>query len=77
MDDRDLARKVAVRKGTFFPEKQNGKTISYQEAVTGSLRLVPDGDALALLERDYNAMVEDGLFLGDAPTFAALMGGCA
>lgn len=76
IDDRQLADAVAKRKSIFFVEKQDGRTISYQEAVSGSLRLVPEGDALASLQRDYAAMAADGLFLGTTPSFEELVERC-
>ena len=47
--------------------------IDYAAAVGGGLRLVPDGEALRVLEEDYARMVEDGLLLEDAEPFEALM----
>ncbi len=75
--DRELAAAVAKRKGVFFVEKLDGKRISYVEAVTGNLRLVPEGEALAVLQHDYASMIEDGLFLGEPPAFEDLIARCA
>jgi len=76
--DRSLALAVARHKSMFFPEKAADRnTIDYTAAVTGGLRLVPVGDALKSLEADYTRMVEDGLLLGDAEPFGALMAKCA
>ena len=76
IDDRELAGAVAKRKSIFFVEKQDGRVISYREAVSGSLRLVPEGEALASLHRDYDAMTADGLFLGITPSFEELVEHC-
>lgn len=76
--DRNLALAVARHKSMFFPEKAADRnTIDHTAAVTGGLRLVPVGDALKSLEADYTRMVEDGLLLGDAEPFGALMAKCA
>ena len=76
--DRDLARVVARHKSIFFPEKAaDRRPIDYIAAVSGGLRLVPVGEPLKALEKDYARMVEDGLLLEDAEPFEALMAGCA
>ncbi|MBD8906653.1 nucleotidyl transferase AbiEii/AbiGii toxin family protein [Methylorubrum zatmanii] len=76
--DRSLAQAVACHKSMFFPEKAADRsTIDYAAAVTGGLHLVPAGNALKSLEADYAHMVEDGLLLGDAEPFDALMAKCA
>jgi hypothetical protein len=68
---------VARHKAVFFTEKDTkGTVIDYAAAVAGHLRLVPDGDALALLAEDYRRMVEDGLLLDDAEPFEALIDRC-
>lgn len=75
--DREVAEAVARHKAVFFTEKDTeGAAIDYQAAVAGHLRLVPDGDALALLAEDYRRMVEDGLLLDDAEPFEALIERC-
>lgn len=50
--------------------------IDYAAAVSGGLRLVPDGPASEALAEDYGRMVEDGLLLDDAEPFEDLMGRC-
>ena len=76
--DRDLAQAVARHKGMFFAEKAADRSpIDYARAVSGGLRLVPVGEALRALEKDYARMVEDGLLLEDAEPFEALMERCA
>lgn len=75
--DRALAKAVARHKGIFFPEKDTqGSVIDYEAAVLGALRLVPTGNALAALSKDYERMVEDGLLLDDAEPFEQLMDHC-
>jgi len=60
--DRDLARQVAEHKSLFFAEKDaDGSKIDYFRSTSGELRLIPQGPSLHALERDYAAMLEDGL----------------
>lgn len=76
--DRGLAQAVARHKGMFFAEKAADRSpVDYGAAVSGSLRLVPVGDALKALGEDYARMVEDGLLLDDAEPFEALVARCA
>jgi len=75
--DREVALSVARHKSIFFAEKDDaGSTIDYFQAVTGQLRIVPEGKAMAALASDYDAMVQDQLMLGNAPGFDALMQAC-
>lgn len=77
-NDQELARQVAEHKATFFAEKDAaGAKIDYFQATAGALRLIPEGESLAALEKDYAAMLEDGLLAFDQPTFAALLDSCA
>ena len=43
----------------------------FEEAVPGSLKLVPDGELRTVIERDYRAM--GSMILGDAPDFEWIM----
>lgn len=75
--DDDVAGAVARHKTMFFAENSaEGERIDYEVAIRGGLRLVPDGAALASLERDYDAMIADGLLLETAETFETLMTHC-
>lgn len=75
--DNDVAMAVARHKTMFFAEKSaGGERIDYEAAVRGGLKLVPDGAALASLERDYDAMIADGLLQGAAEAFQELMSRC-
>ncbi len=74
--DRALALEVAKHKSAFFEEKVAGKPIDYRKAVTGGLRLVPEGDILAALQDDYQKMVADGLLLDADEPFAELLECC-
>ena len=72
--DRDLALAVARHKAVFFAEKDaEGRPVDYEAAVTGALRLVPEGMAKEVLAEDYRRMVDDGLLLDDAETFEVLI----
>ena len=74
LDDRELGEDVAKHKQHFFREKnQSGEAIDYRDAVTGSLCLIPSGDALDALEKDYQKMREAGLLPSDAATFDELI----
>lgn len=77
LSERHLAADVAQHKSFFFIEKDaSGKTIDYLSAVQGHLCLVPGGEALANLQKDYQMMVADGLIFGEAPTFDVILGKC-
>jgi hypothetical protein len=76
--DRDLANAVARHKAMFFAEKAaNGAVIDYEAAVNGGLQLVPTGEALVALAKDYSQMIDDGLLLEEAEPFEALIERCA
>ena len=75
--DRVLASAVADHKTVFFSEKHlDGALIDYRAAVSGSLQLVPSGEALTKLAADYQHMVDDGLFLNEVEAFDALLRQC-
>lgn len=76
--DRALAHEVARHKQLFFAEKdEKGSAINYAAVVDGSLLLAPEGAARDALAEDYGQMLGDGLIMGDAPAFDALMERCA
>jgi hypothetical protein len=76
--DRELAKAVADHKSIFFAEKHpSGDPIDYYSAVSGSLKLVPEGQAMAVLAEDYQRMLEDGLLLDDEESFDMLIAKCA
>ncbi|WP_342734160.1 nucleotidyl transferase AbiEii/AbiGii toxin family protein [Bradyrhizobium sp. B117] len=78
LKDRELANTVAGHKTWFFSEKDRaGTTIDYHKVVNGALKLVPEGEARAVLEQDYQHMVDDGLLLDEPETFETLMQRCA
>ena len=62
----------------FFAEKDANKVwIDYESAVGGVIQLVPEGGALESLERDYLAMLDDGLLASNASTFSEIMDICS
>ncbi|PKO90897.1 MAG: hypothetical protein CVU16_08900 [Betaproteobacteria bacterium HGW-Betaproteobacteria-10] len=75
--DQSLAIQVAEHKSMFFSEKDvAGDKIDYFKTTNGFLQLIPEGASLAALEKDYAAMLEDGLLALDQPKFSALMENC-
>ncbi|MDH1381293.1 nucleotidyl transferase AbiEii/AbiGii toxin family protein [Comamonas aquatica] len=75
--DHQLARQVAEHKSMFFAEKDvDGGKVDYFQATSGDLRLIPQGPSLDALEKDYAAMLEDGLLAFEQPTFEAVMASC-
>ncbi len=78
LKDRDLAKSVATHKSVFFPEKgATGTPIDYTAAVTGAIKLVPDGDGRAILSADYQKMLDDGLLPDGAEMFDEILARCA
>ena len=65
----DTALLDAVRMHNLVAFRQAWKR--FEEAVPGSLRLVPLAELRATVERDYRAMRD--MVLGDAPTFGWLL----
>lgn len=77
-NDQELARQVAAHKSMSFAEKDaGGAKIDYFQTAAGALQLIPEGPSLAALEKDYAAMLEDGLLAFEQPTFAEVLASCA
>ena len=75
--DRHLAKSVAEHKSLFFSEKDEiGSRIDYFRAVSGFIKLIPEGASLTALAEDYAAMIEDGLLPVDQPQFTELLDQC-
>jgi len=75
--DRKLGEKVAEHKSMFFAEKdKHGAKVDYHRAVTGAIQLIPTGESLFALEKDYSAMLEDGLLALHQPDFLELIESC-
>jgi len=78
MEDRSVAAAVARHKSHFFIEKDtDGKVIDYAAATSGHLKIVPEGEARAALAKDYAAMLDDEVMVGNAPSFDDLLKICA
>lgn len=76
--DRELARSVAEHKSMFFAEKDaNKNSIDYKAAVSTEIQIIPEGRALEVLNKDYAAMLEDGLLAPHQPTFAEIISTCS
>jgi hypothetical protein len=75
--DKELAYAVAEHKAMFFAEKDvNKKPIDYKAAVSNKIKLIPEGGMLEVLEKDYAAMLEDGLLATHQPKFAEIIIAC-
>lgn len=75
--DHGVATAVAQHKSFFFVEKDtHGRAINYLQAVTGHLKIVPDGEARTALASDYASMLADAVMVGDALPFDQLMKAC-
>lgn len=76
--DRSVPITVADHKSFFFLEKDaDGGVIDYKSAVTGKLRIVPEGAARDALQEDYTAMIGDAMMLGTPLAFDQLMLVCS
>ncbi|WHL19932.1 hypothetical protein [Stenotrophomonas acidaminiphila] len=53
-----------------------GSVIDYGKAVSGDLRLIPEGEALDALKSDYQEMISSGLFEEEPSPFEVLMSQC-
>lgn len=75
--DKQLAYAVAEHKAMFFAEKDAEKNqIDYKTAISTELQIVPKGVALDALQKDYDAMLEDGLLSNHQPSFEEIMTVC-
>jgi len=78
MEARSVAAAVARHKSHFFIEKDtNGRVIDYAAATSGHLKIVPEGEARAALAKDYAAMLDDEVMVGNALSFDDLLKTCA
>lgn len=75
--DLKVAAAVGRHKSCFFIEKDiNGQVIDYAAATSGHLKIVPEGEAQAALAKDYAAMLEDQVMVGDSLSFVELLEAC-
>lgn len=78
IEDAELAEAVAAHKQFFFVEKNaDGVAIKYEQAVRGSLQLIPAGSTVDELSEDYEKMLDAGLLEENAPTFKQILDSCA
>lgn len=77
ISDKQLANAVARHKSLFYAEKDIGRNpIDYQAAVADEIQIVPAGPPLEALEKDYAAMLEDGLLSTRQPSFREIISTC-
>ncbi len=77
ISDKQLAYAVAEHKSMFFAEKDIDKnSIDYKAAVNAQLQIVPEGGPLEVLEKDYAAMLDDGLLSNNQPSFREIISVC-
>ena len=77
LSDQTLASTVARHKSMFFREKDwAGNWVDYFEAVSGGLRLIPEGEMYQVLSEDYESMLSDGLLQDDNERFDELIDRC-
>lgn len=77
VNDQQVADKVAKHKSFFFAERDKSSDwVNYGAAVSGNIRVVPEGDALRALKDDYAQMQNSGMTSSNAPSFEALMESC-
>lgn len=69
MKDRTLLEAVVRHKKAFF----HSSRANYDACLARKLRLIPGAPMQTELDRDYQAMVDAGMFVGDAPRFETLM----
>ena len=78
IENLELAHAVAKHKSVFFAEKDVEKNpIDYMAAVGTEIQIVPKGAAMEALEKDYLAMLEDGLLATHQPSFSDIISSCA
>ncbi len=68
VNDRGLLKSVALHKSVFFASA----SARYDQAVPGTLRLVPPDSRLPELERDY-AFMRNEMIFGNAPSLAEIV----
>lgn len=69
IDDRALLADVVKHKKVFY----NASYANYDACLTGQLRLIPEDAVLAALRDDFQSMISAGMFIGEPPTFDAIV----
>jgi hypothetical protein len=67
--DRGLLANVVKHKKVFY----NASYASYDACLAGQIRLLPDEAVISSLRVDYQRMVDAGMFIGEPPTFEAIV----
>ena len=67
--DRELLAHVVRLKGIFY----RSGFANYQACLEGKFRLVPDEPLRIALERDFSAMVSEGMFFEEPSSFATIL----
>ncbi|MFZ5534230.1 MAG: nucleotidyl transferase AbiEii/AbiGii toxin family protein [Pseudomonadota bacterium] len=67
--DRALLADVVKHKKAFY----NASYANYDACLAGQLRLIPEDAALAALRDDFQRMIGAGMFIGEPPTFDAIV----
>lgn len=69
IEDRALLADVVKHKKVFY----NASYANYDACLTGQLRLIPEDAVLAALRDDFQRMIGAGMFIGEPPTFDAIV----
>jgi len=69
IEDRALLEDVVKHKKVFY----NASYANYDACLTGQLRLIPQDTVLAALRDDFQRMIGAGMFIGEPPTFDAIV----
>jgi hypothetical protein len=67
--DRALLANVVKHKKVFY----NASYANYDACLTGQFRLIPEDAALAALRDDFQRMIGAGMFIGEPPSFDAIV----
>lgn len=67
--DRALLADVVKHKKVFY----NASYANYEACLTGQIKLIPKDAALAALRDDFQRMIGAGMFIGEPPTFDAIV----
>ena len=69
IEDSALLADVVKHKKVFY----NASYANYDACLTGQLRLIPEDAVLAALRDDFQRMIGAGMFIGEPPTFDAIV----
>lgn len=69
IEDRALLADVVKHKKVFY----NASYANYDACLLGQLRLIPEDAVLAALSDDFQGMIGAGMFIGEPPTFDAIV----